>query len=458
MADSGADVGELPDSAAGDSTLTDTGARDSALVDGRVPDSAIVAGDAATDAPPSCVEGMVRCGALGLEDCVGGEFVAGDACPLGCDSAVAPRCLELTPSNVDGSLFVATGEIRIDSDTRWETGDCAALPGSPQTVAQSGYPSLCVVRTARFIVEAGARLDVRGNQALVILASEFAHVEGEIDVSADGRRAGPGGSGPTTSTAPTGAGNGAAGVDGPGNTDGGGGGGGLCGDGGDGGNADGTSGGAGGAAPGAAWDLSPLRGGWGGGLGGAGQSAGRGGAGGGAVQISVRGELILSGPIYAGGGRGERGKDGTRDDHNIGAGGGGGSGGAVLLEAESVVFSGGGVVQANGAGGAGAASCRTAGDASDGSDGRDHPSRPPGGAQGPTCGADYGSNGGDGGGIPIAGENGESHGSSGGNGGGGGGGAGCVLIRTPTGTPPAGIGATSPDAAPGLRAATVIAE
>jgi len=375
-------------------------------------------------------------------------YVGGSSCPLGCSETGGAHCLELIPTNVDASLFVDTGELRIGSDTRWDTGSCASLPGSPMTVTQVGGPELCVVRTARFSIESGSELRVQGPRPLVILASEYAHIDGDIDVSANGTTAGPGGSGPGTLVSASGGGLGESGRHTGTYADGGGGGGGMCGPGGAGGSGSSATGGAGGAAAGASSGLSPLRGGWGGGRGGTGGSAGAGGGGGGAVQISVRGLLRVRGAILAGGGGGNGGLDGVSGDDNIGAGGGGGSGGAVLLEAESIVFESGGFVRANGGGGGGASSCHGCGNAEDGTDGRDHATRPPGGARGASSG--FGEDGGDGGGSPLDGAAGGTRTNSNSNGGGGGGGAGCVYIHTEDGSAPGGLGASSPSVSPGL--------
>ncbi|RLB48517.1 MAG: hypothetical protein DRJ42_23060, partial [Deltaproteobacteria bacterium] len=250
--------GEAPvDSARVDSSVTDSSVTDSSSLDTGA------SSDAAPDAPPpSCVGTEARCATDDLERCIGGAFVFEASCSLGCSDVGGAHCMELVPSNVDASLFAATGDIQITADTTWNTNSCetAPLPGSAMVVMQGGDNlELCVVRTARFTVDPTVRLRVIGGRPLVILASEYAHIDGILDASAIGTGTGPGGGARGTRVTPASPGTGGAGVHSGTYEDGGGGGGGLCGAGGIGGDANSTAGGTAGAAGSASWDLTPLR-------------------------------------------------------------------------------------------------------------------------------------------------------------------------------------------------------
>ena len=225
-----------------------------------------------------------------------------------------------------------------------------ALPQADGTVAR-------IMSVASFTLEQTARLRVIGSMPLVIAVWGDATIAGQIDASSalDGF-IGPGAN-PNACTVAT---SGQAGIASKGS--GGGGGGGLGGVGGAGGAGDvdndpGRAGGTGGAALPAAMATVTVRGGCPGAEGGAlgpgamaplaATSAARGGAGGGAIQISARGKLVVSGSIHAGG-AGGAGGPGLEA-----GGGGGGSGGFIGLEGMPVTMT--GSISANGGGGGGGA-------------------------------------------------------------------------------------------------------
>ena len=184
-------------------------------------------------------------------------------------------------------------------------------------------------------VESAATFSVTGNLPLVIVATDQVNVFGKVSVAATAG-VGVAGGGQTNGLTGVGSGNGAgltATGKGPG-------GGSFCGAGGAGGNGENDAGTGGGAAAGATYGtaiLVPLIA----GSSGAGNSNANsyvGGAGGGAIQISAKNAITVSGAVLAGGGGGGPSANTS-----------GGSGGAILLEAPSVTVS--GVLEANGGGG-----------------------------------------------------------------------------------------------------------
>jgi hypothetical protein len=224
----------------------------------------------------------------------------------------------------------------------------------------------------------------RQPNAVIVIVDGDATVDGSVDFNGEsivtnpdtngalGGRGAPGG-GNGGNGAPSGATSGVAGQAAPGSgaagggggerepvesTAGGGGGGGFGGIGGDGGRGSDT--GVvppnGGVVYGSA-TLMPLYGGSGGGGGGDGMSGGSGsgagggpgGGAGGAVQLSVRGTLVVTGTITASGGQGAP----ESGDHGAG---GGGSGGGILLEARTLTI-GAATLRVDGGNGGGASSC-----------------------------------------------------------------------------------------------------
>jgi hypothetical protein len=208
-----------------------------------------------------------------------------------------------------------------------------------------GLREIAVLHVADFTVPASSIVRVVGDRPLIVLAGGVADVQGVIDGSADGDNPGPGGHG----SGPGGGDNGGSSFFD--DRDGGGGGGGFGLAGAEGGdvNCTGTCAPGNGGSPGDAYGDTAqtyLFGGSGGGSGGG--CDGDDGAGGGAIQISARDSIAVSGVIHVGGGGGEAGDSGCFGESN-GGGSGGGSGGAIFLEAPEILLT--GTLAANGGGG-----------------------------------------------------------------------------------------------------------
>jgi len=331
---------------------------------------------------------------------------------------LAPVCgWSMSPTNFDAcAAGVPSGDWIVTNGT-YDTDSAGGASGPVGTVVQqSGGPMVRLLRVGRFNVPPGISLTIQGSMALII-AADTVDVAGNISVFD-----GTGGASCSVVV------NGIAGT--------------RCGSGGAGG-AFGASGGAGGGCSGVTGPtgpseignatLTPLFGGCPGGLGGGAGTATRGfpGGPGGALQISARVSLSVTGVINAGGGGGGGGigtLSGCTGGGCASGGGGGGSGGAILLESPMVLV--GGHVCANGgAGGGGGGNGNTTG---------------AGGGGGATC-ADMPSTGG-------AGLSGGGGGQSGGHtahppgydavaittldgGGGGGGSVGRIRIRAANATP-----------------------
>ncbi|MBW2463542.1 MAG: hypothetical protein JRH11_17965 [Deltaproteobacteria bacterium] len=408
-----------------------------------------------TGTPVSC-DFDLRCAGNRLETCVDGA-VSSDRCALGCDATGAvPACAQMIPSNVEATFWRGDApDVVIESALGFDTSDCAAMSAPTTIVAQVGALELCVLSTGDFEIREGGSLLVTGSRPLVIMAAGDVHIIGDLNVSAEGQEAGPGGFGGGTvsrdSTLWDGRGpfGGEAGEHTNSFDDGGGGGGGLCGHGGAGGAGGDAGGGASGGQVDAGWELVPLFGGSGGGRGrgyvsstGGGTNVGMGGAGGGALQISTEGTIEISGVIAAGGGGGLPGRNAFGATFNWGSGGGGGSGGAVLLEAPEIRFDGGRVVAGGGGGGGGG------GRDSDGEAGDNGGAGTALGGAGDTVRGAPGGNGS--GPTVLSGLDGGDNPGSNANGGGGGGAAGCLLFRTADATVD-GATMTNPSAMPGVR-------
>ncbi len=311
-----------------------------------------------------------------------------------------------------------TGPWNVGSTATFNTDTGALTVGT--TPASSVVTQMGATQQARVVVvdsldiPTGITLTVRGTLPLILIVHGTATIAGTLDASANLEVPGPNGN----ATQCTASGTGIAGSGG--SAAGGGGGGGFGGSGGSGGDGNNNTGGNPGTAiTGAPATLSPLRGGCAGGKGGddTAGSGGLGGAGGGALQLSARDAISVSGTVKAGGGGGH----GAQPSYS--GGGGGGSGGALLLEAPNVNAVSTAKVCANsGAGGEG--SGNNAGLV--GGDGVCQ-SAAVGGTGGSTNGGDggtgtngsvtNGNNGGNGGSLPV------------GGGGGGGGGRGIIRVR-----------------------------
>jgi hypothetical protein len=264
-----------------------------------------------------------------------------------------------------------------------------------------------VISVERLTIGAAATLRVIGAQPLVVASWGAIEVSGTIDASSSGSTPGAGADpvpvhcGTHAATAAQNAPEGASG----------GGGGGFQGAGARGGFGDVGNAGLGGGT------VAPplLLGGCPGASGGNGDAVngGAGGAGGGAVQLTARQSLTISGKVHAGGagGGGATGSDG--------GGGGGGSGGMIGLESPSITVRSGAILAANGGGG-GQGSNVIAGGA--GQPGGASAAAAPGGTGGDSAPGGAGSAGLTLGGI--IGQESIEHG-----GGGGGGGAGYITLR-----------------------------
>ncbi|MFT5354522.1 MAG: hypothetical protein ACI9KE_001727 [Polyangiales bacterium] len=407
---------------------------DSGVDGGPVLDAALVDGGPMPDAfDAGCAE---SCDGSTYVRCVGDGTTMREECDhvclSGADAFSGVGCYDLDPSNVERPLNEAPMNMvdPIGNDD-WDTDACDTLPGYWEVQGQTGARGLCILSFGDLEIRGDVR--VSGFRPLVILAAGTVRITGSLLADAEGTDPGPGGGVGGTSGMAGGFNPGQPGLNGVGanafpDSGGGGGGGGHAG------GSGGDGGGAGIASGGNAFMSSyfgePLHGGSGGGRGGTGRSAGDGGGGGGAIQISARGGVEISGSaiIDLGGGGGAGGRDGDAEDFNIGSGGGGGSGGVLLIESAGNISIDGAVFSPGGGGG-GAAGCRTRGDADDG--GEDSPTNVGGGASGRSCSGDggtYGASGGAGG-VDGVGTDGNSNARSGANGGGGGGGGGLLVLR-----------------------------
>jgi hypothetical protein len=302
-----------------------------------------------------------------------------DSCPI--DATDAADCFGFIPSNVDPqSLDFASapaavlncGVTTIDTAGSITISNWCGTAPVPVTQTQSGGPDLVVIRLQSLDLANGNTLRLIGPLPVAIVVDGAVTLGGVVDASANAATPGAGGDAMC---------GGSQGQDGDGDSSsggGGGGGGGFGMSGGDGGDGDVDNKGAAGISRGVAAN-TPLIGGCGGGQGGGCSQSG--GAGGGALQITARTALTVTGTVRSNGGAGV---DGCGSE---GGGSGGGSGGALLLEADAVTVTG-ATLQANG------------GNGGDGSNGGN-------GGMGSTS-------------ASSAGEAGEDDGSNGGGGGGGG--------------------------------------
>jgi hypothetical protein len=357
----------------------------------------------------------------------GGDGGEPDAGPL-------EELFPFDPSNFDPERLrdLDLMAVTLDCDATFDStdlsfGDWCGDEPEAIVVTQSDDTELVVLAMTSLSIEAAATLRLVGDRPVALAVLGDAEVIGAIDASAQADMPAAG----SLPTCPSGA------SPGPNATSsdaaGGGSGGGF-----------GTPGGmggrgfeslvsvSGGAAAGNA-SLSPLRGGCPGGEGGTGDGiGGLGGAGGGAFQLTVAGELTISGELLAAGGGGQAGSD-VQD-----GGGGGGSGGAILLEADSYDVDDAAVIAANGGSGAGGQPTSLTTDMSaSGEDGAASTSAAIGGVA-------YGSGGDGGGGAALSshaqdGLDGVAFISTGGAGGGGGGGVGRIFLRGAASCTPSGV-------------------
>lgn len=382
---------------------------------------------------PFCEPGERRCEGDNLEECTEDGWQVVETCLLGCH-AVERRCRVFDPLNLESSDLLGAGatfHIAGDSFVEFSTTACTPMFSSESRVLSTpDGMRYCVLTTGDLIVD--GTLVVSGELPLIFAARGSATIRGTIELSAAGRRPGPGGGAGGESDGADGRGIGAGrggGHTGSWNDGGGGGGaGGAAGGlGGPGGGWPSAAGGAGGLPAASAVPGEPLHGGGGGGAGGA---IGVGGGGGGALQIAARTGIVLEGMIAAGGGGGGGGQ--VAPGTNWGAGGGGGGGGTIVLEAPSIRLVD-GTLAANGGGGGGGSGASAANCDSGplpGLSGQDGPVGSAGGAGGLPL-APCGGGGGGGGGQddPVGGNGGGGEF----NGGGGGGGAGLIVLRTADG-------------------------
>jgi hypothetical protein len=306
------------------------------------------------------------------------------------------------------------GKLDLSTAGTWTYDTAAGTLTDPQkqdtkptsvVLNQSAGPQVRVLSLTQLSVHQGVTLRVVGDKPLVVAAWSDISVDGTIDVSSDNKGDGAGADPPDC----------ASHAAGDGATDhsegGGGGGGGFGGDGGDGG--DGRNGSASKGAKGAKIAPPPfVRGGCKGGKGG--DNGGSGGSGGGALQLTARFSITVSGTLHAGGERG--GGPGTSER----GGGGGGSGGYLGLDAPAVTLMGTAILAANGGGGGEGSSSNSSGNSGE------HGHAQAQAAAGGSGGTSSGGNGGDGGWRDVP--DGKNGSKSDDGGGGGGGGVGFVLV------------------------------
>ena len=340
---------------------------------------------------------------------VGGEVDAGGN--SGADAAASFDCSiwtgaprHFTPCD----LPAPSGALALDGagEYVYNTADGTLTgPGGAPAVASKLVAAGRVISVESLAIGPSATLRVTGSQPLIVASWSTIDVRGTIDAGSS-TSAGAG-TNPTECAAHAAltaedANDGASG----------GGGGGFQGAGGRGGAGDVGNPGAGGTAV----AIPLLLGGCAGNRGGNGdqQNAGAGGAGGGAVQLTARQAITISGRLLAGGagGAGASGSDG--------GGGGGGSGGMIGLEGASVAVSAGAILAANGGGGGQGSDVAPGGSGQAGAAGL---TRSDGGT-----GGDSGLGGIGSGGAVLAGglgQNDADHGA-----GGGGGGGGYIAVRS----------------------------
>ena len=278
-------------------------------------------------------------GDLGAGDLAGGDLAGGVVVDM------SPACgWSVAPTNFDPCALGSATSDWISINGTYDT-DSASGAGAPigLIVSQPGGGMARLVYVGMFSVPPGITLTVDGSMPLIIVA-DTVNVDGTILVNA-------GRGDPDCSVVVNGSQSASCGAGGAGGAFGAmAGSGGAC---------QGSGNPTGGAAVGSA-SLAPLRGGCTGGHSGApgGTTAGGSGLGGGALQISARLNLHVTGTISApglGGGAGTANSNGCAGAGCAAGGGGGGSGGAIFLESVSVAVAASGRLCANGGGGGGGA-------------------------------------------------------------------------------------------------------
>jgi hypothetical protein len=269
-----------------------------------------------------------------------------------------------------------------------------------------------VVSVDSFVVAGGASLRVVGQYPLLVLSSSTIDVAGTIDVSSQ-RASGRGAGANLSGCQPPGDGVGIADA-------GGGGGGGYSVSGGDGGEGNAGNNNGGQNAGSIGRPKFVVRGGCPGGTGGTGAGAAAGGDGGGAIQLTAKATITISGTIHVGGMGGQ-----GAVNAGTGGGGGGGSGGFIGLDAPRVTAGATSVLAANGGGGG--AGCQTTSVGGSGLDGQLASAVATGGSG---SGCSNGVSGGTGSALAMITAGNGTPGISGG--GGAGGGIGYILVWTPS--------------------------
>jgi hypothetical protein len=358
--------------------------------------------------------------------------------PLPPDAPLEDPCRDWTPvpSHFDpceivdpegGLTLDMPGTYTYDTNSGTLRDPANAIVPHAHEVLMTPEPDIRLVSVDSFTLGPDSTLRATGAIPLLIASWSTITVDGTIDVSS-GTTIGPGAgantgtcNGPTAGTQASGGG--------------GGGGAGFGDDGGNGGTGDDGDGARGSKGSKLGSPPANVRGGCAGAKGGAGDrqdGGGDGGKGGGALQLTARQSITVSGKLHAGG-QGGRPADadiGGSDESRRSGGGGGGSGGMLGLEAPMITVGADAILAANGGGGGGG--CNT-GLAVAGQDGQLDTTRASRGA-----GEDGGGDGGDGGSVTTAsGQSGQSADENRGGGGGGGGVGFIIMSTTPsiTGSP-----------------------
>lgn len=432
-----------------------------------------------TDGGPCDTPEAARCAGSVLQRCTDGAWTDDQQCAEGCGGDPA-HCLGFAPSFVENpeEAFIGTGTIAlqspatgtvhytIDTDSGKVTNEDGAIihtgadgiengVGVVRQDQAEGAPGLLILSLHSLTVPDGVALRVVGERAIVLLATGDVTIDGEVDVSADQSKGGPGGRTAHDTNLEASPLCGAAGEftaydeqNGLYLRGGGGGGGNLAG-GGVGGayvldenNPTGSK--ANGGAAGTAASSAPTAL-VGGGCGGAGrfssppmQSYVKGGGGGGAMLIASQSKISIGGRIRAAGAGGRSSNFTPANARPFGSGGGGGAGGTILLEAPAIEVT--GQLYANGGGGGSSNGWDTA-DGNAGEPGQDGAQAAKGGAGRSGNGEDGSVAGGNGGALANpAGSPGKLGYALAGGGSGGGGGAGRIELHgTNVTTNPSGV-------------------
>lgn len=354
--------------------------------------------------------------------------------------AIDGGCIGFSAAHVPDSCSFGQpgGPLHLNQPGQWQYDTSSGLISRPTggtfELVRETVDGIPAVWLRELIIDEGATLRATGPTPLFIIADDRMVIDGVIDVSSSRGNQGAGANFADCivldggeDDAGGGGGGGGGGFRGAGS------GGGLA----DMGNNNGAGTGAGGPAGPAVPTPTAIRGGCPGARGGFGElnQSGAGGPGGGAVHLTARNQIDVSGgQLRAGGGGGQ----GAPDPANAG-GGGGGSGGYIGADAPAIVLDDSSIIAANGGAGGGGVGNQGMGDGQNGQNGRDAVEAALGGdgalngSRGGNGGFRDSLSGGDAGPQPIAGA------------GGGGGGAGYILVFG-TSLPPENGAIISPDA------------